>query len=137
MEINDLLQARATRLKITVNVRPGDQNTGLEWQHNFNSLKEMHWARTHDDEASFEEITKTRTLNFFSNVCSEGTIFLGYIVSFLLGLEPVYRLLLSFLLPEEHYVIEKHVFCSETEDAAQGPLQLDFASVEMERSIAN
>ena len=46
----------------------------------------------------------------------------------LLGVEPVYRLLLSFLLPEEHYFIEKHVFSTEA-DAAVGPLQLDFASV--------
>ena len=55
------------------------------------------------------------------------TILPGSIICAFLGLEPVYRLLLSFLLPEEHYLIEKHVFSTEA-DAAEGPLQLDFAS---------
>ena len=39
----------------------------------------------------------------------------------------LFTLLLSFLVPEEHCVIKKHVFPTETEDAAVGPLQLDFA----------
>ena len=37
---------------------------------------------------------------------------LGYIVSGVLGLGPVYRLILFFALPAEHYVIEKHVYSS-------------------------
>ena len=37
---------------------------------------------------------------------------LGYIVSGVLGLGTVYRLILFFVLPEEHYVIEKHVYSS-------------------------
>ena len=37
---------------------------------------------------------------------------LGYIVSGVLGLGPVYRLILFFVLPEVHYVIEKHVYSS-------------------------
>ena len=37
---------------------------------------------------------------------------LGYIVSGVLGLGPVYRLILFFALPEVHYVIKKHVYSS-------------------------
>ena len=55
------------------------------------------------------------------------TILPGSMICVLLGVEPVYRLLLSFLFPEEHYIIEKNVFSTEV-DAAAGPLQLDFAS---------
>ena len=44
----------------------------------------------------------------------------GFVVSTALGLGPVYRLVLCFVLPEVHYVIEKHVYSSEENMEAAG-----------------
>ena len=51
----------------------------------------------------------------------------GYILSVLLGVEPVYRVLLFFLLPEEHFVIEKNVYCSESDEGVVEPLPDEFS----------
>ena len=55
---------------------------------------------------------------------------LGYCVSGVLGLGPVYRLILFFALPEEHYVIEKHVY-STAENMQSAPCDDDVSVIDI------
>ncbi len=102
----------AKRIKITVQVCAGDRETTLKWLSQREAFRQVHGRGEHDEHATFTEERHTST-HYFRDVTvstKNAYISIGYIVSAILGLGPLFRLRLHMELPEKHYIVEKCIY---------------------------
>ncbi len=102
----------AARIKITVHVCAGDQETTLRWLAQRDSFKDSHRKGLHDDNSTFTEERHISKRYFGDKTVSDKKTFIsiGYIAFTILGLGPAFRLILHLIVPEKHYIIEKCVY---------------------------
>ncbi len=118
---DDLPTQDATRIKITVQICAGDQETTSKWLEQRNTFQETHRQGLRDPYSTFAEERHTSRHYFRDTTVSakKAYISIGYIVSTVLGLGPPFRLRLHMIVPERHYIIEKCVYSSENESVRE------------------